>query len=103
MFVLPVFNQGKDGIDIPEFTVIQAAGAFDEGGNFIQVAFGPLTLVELGSAPNARSLYDYHINAGSPADGAGQNVGLNGPLGSDFDGDPRTNGSTNEIGADELP
>ncbi|MEJ2453208.1 MAG: hypothetical protein P8103_03510 [Candidatus Thiodiazotropha sp.] len=103
LFTLPVFNEGNNGIDIPEFTVLQTAGAFDEGGNFIQVAFGPLTLVELGSAPNARSLYDYHINAGSPADGAGQNVGLAGPLGSDIDGDPRTNGNTNEIGADELP
>jgi hypothetical protein len=103
MFVRPVFNEGKDGIDVPEFTVLQTAGAFDEGGNFLQVAFGPLTLVELGSTPNARSFYDYHILAASPANGAGQNVGLGGPLGADIDGDPRNNGNTNEIGADELP
>ncbi|MEJ2691926.1 MAG: hypothetical protein P8166_02445 [Candidatus Thiodiazotropha sp.] len=103
VFLNSVFNEGKNGIDIPEFTVIQAAGAFDEGGNFIQVAFGPLSLVEPGTAPNARSLFDYHIDAASPAASAGQNVGLAGALGSDFDGDPRNNGNTNEIGADELP
>ncbi len=102
-FVNPVYNEGKESLDLPEFTVLQTAGAFDEGGNFIQVAFGPLTTVELGSAPNARVFYDYHITTGSPANGAGQNVGLGGLLGEDFDGDPRTNGNTNEIGADELP
>jgi hypothetical protein len=102
LFLNPVFNEGKNGIDIPEFTVIQTAGAFDEGGNFIQVAFGPLSLVEPGTQPNARRLIDYHIDAASPAASAGQNVGLAGALGTDFDGDPRTNNNTNEIGADEL-
>ncbi len=99
-FVNPVFNEGKDGLNIVEFTVLQTAGAFDEGGNFIQVAFGPLTLVQ--SEPNpgtAPTLYDYHIGAGSPAIGAGQNVG--GLLSTDFDGDPRPNGNVNDIGADE--
>ena len=103
VFLNPVYNEGNNGVDIPEFTVLQAAGAFDEGGNFIQIAFGPLSLVELGSAPLSRTFYDYHIGAASPAAGAGQNVGLTGPLGKDFDGDPRNNGNTNEIGADELP
>lgn len=102
-FLNPVFNEGQGGINIPEFTVIQTAGAFDEGGNFIQVAFGPLTLVEPGTAPNARSLFDYHIDTASPAVGAGRNVGLAGRLGRDIDGDPRSNNNTNEIGADELP
>ena len=103
VFVNPVFNEGRDGLDIPEFTVLQTAGAFDEGGNFIQVALAPLTVVELGSNPVQRVFYDYHIQAGSPAVSAGQNVGLGGPLGVDFDGNPRSNGNTNEIGADELP
>jgi hypothetical protein len=102
VFVNPVFNEGRDGLNLPEFTVLQTAGAFDEGGNFIQVAPAPLTIVELGSNPNQRVFYDYHIESTSPAVGAGQNVGLGGPLGLDFDGDPRTNGNTNEIGADEL-
>jgi hypothetical protein len=103
LFANPVFNEGKSGLDIVEFTVLQTAGAFDEGGNFIQVAFGPLPTVELGSIPNQRVFYDYHIQAGSPAVSAGQNVGLSGLLGKDFDGDPRNNGNTNDIGADELP
>lgn len=101
MFINPVYNEGKDSLDVPEFTVLQTAGAFDEGGNFLQVAFGPLTTVELGSGPNQRVFYDYHIGSLSPAVGAGQNVG--GLLTLDFDGDPRGNGNTNEIGADELP
>jgi len=103
VFLNPVFNEGKNGIDIPEFTVLQTAGAFDEGGNFIQVAFGPLSIVETGSTPVQRVFYDYHLGAGSPAISAGQNVGITGPLGQDIDGDPRNNGNTNEIGADELP
>ncbi len=102
VFVNPVFNEGQDGVDVPEFTVLQTAAALDEGGNFIQVSFSPLTIVELGSNANQRVFYDYHIQPGSPAEGAGQNVGIGGPLGVDFDGDPRTNGNTNEIGADEL-
>lgn len=107
-FANSVFNEGNDGVNIPEFTTLQTAGAFDEGGNFIQVAFGPLTTVELGSNPNQRVFYDYHILGSSPAVSAGQNVGLGNPPGTgilarDFDGDPRNNNSTNEIGADELP
>ena len=102
-FVNPVINEGKNGVNIPEFTVLQTAGAFDEGGNFIQVAFGPLSLVQFGSVPKDRVFYDYHITATSPAVSAGQNVGVRGVLATDFDGDPRLNGNTNEIGADELP
>lgn len=101
-FLNAVLNEGKDGLDIVEFTVLQTAGAFDEAGNFIQIAFGPLSIVDTGSDATGLTLFDYHIGAGSPAVSAGQNVGLAGPLALDFDGDPRTNGNTNEIGADEL-
>ncbi|MCP4992915.1 MAG: hypothetical protein GY934_03880 [Gammaproteobacteria bacterium] len=101
-FVNPVFNEGKQGLFVEEPTVLQTAGAFDEGGNFIQVAFGPLTIVELGSVPNSRVFYDYHIGTGSPALDAAGNVGLGGDLGVDFDDDPRPNGGNNDIGADEL-
>ncbi|MEJ2465668.1 MAG: hypothetical protein P8045_08170 [Candidatus Thiodiazotropha sp.] len=103
VFANSVFNEGKNGVNIGEFTVLQTAGAFDEGGNFIQVAFGPLSLVETGTNPLLRVFYDYHLAAGSPAISAGRNVGTTGPLGVDIDGDPRNNGNTNEIGADELP
>jgi large repetitive protein len=101
VFLNPVLNEGKDGLDIVEFTVLQTAGAFDEGGNFIQIAFGPLSIVDTSSDTSGLTLYDYHIGALSPAVSKGQNVGLNGLLGQDFDGDARTNGNTNEIGADE--
>ena len=47
-FVNPVLNGPRDPtLSIPEFTTLQTAGAFDEGGNFIQVTYGPLTLDEL--------------------------------------------------------
>jgi len=102
-FVNPVFNEGRDGLDIVEFTVLQVAGAFDEGGNFIQVAPSPLTLVDITSATPPVPLYDYHIElVDSPAMSAGQNVSGS-LLAEDFDGDTRSNGGNNEIGADELP
>ena len=44
LFVNPYFNGPRDNLNIPEFTTLQTAGAFDEGGNFLQVTFGPLTL-----------------------------------------------------------
>ncbi len=116
MFVNPLFNEGEDGVDLPEFTVLQTAGAFDEGGNFIQVAFAPLSIVERGSSPSQRVFYDYHIQVGSPAAFAGRNVNPNGRLGVDFDGvyypdgdgvpvsDERCGGcgNSNDIGADEI-
>lgn len=98
VFVNPVHNVGAGGLVQTEFTTLATAATFDEGGNFIQVSFAPLSIVGSGGG-----LYDYHIQAGSPAISAGQNVGLNGPLGLDFDNDPRSNGNTNDIGADELP
>jgi hypothetical protein len=45
-FVNPYFNGQRGNIDIQEFTTLQTAGAFDEGGNFIQVTFGPLSLID---------------------------------------------------------
>jgi hypothetical protein len=82
-------DQGQT-IQQPELTTsIATAPAFDEGGNFIDVRFGPLT-------PTG----DYHINAGSPARGTGGvAVGVN----VDFDGDarPAPTGTPLDIGADE--
>jgi large repetitive protein len=73
------------------------AAAFDEGGNFIQVRFGPLTL----EGKDRETLY--HLGAGSSAVNAGTN--LTGPypaLSDDFDGDLRPIGSAVDIGADEA-
>jgi large repetitive protein len=74
------------------------AAAFDEGGNWIQVRFGPLTLDD----------YDlntlYHLENGSSAIDAGINLNSNYPaLADDFDGDARPQGTGVDIGADEVP
>jgi large repetitive protein len=88
-FVLPYFNEER-GVTTatPEpASGLQATIAFDEGGNFIRVRFGPLTLVG-----------DYHIDTAN----TGQNlVGTYPLLGTDYDGDPR--GASVDIGADEIP
>jgi hypothetical protein len=106
LFVRPYFNGPRDNLNIPEFTTLQTAGAFDEGGNFIQVTFGPLTLLDtsVGNV-NLRTMFDYHLAAGSPAINAGSANNAGGTLGTlgsqDFDNDPR-GASNTDIGADEY-
>ena len=91
-FVSPYFNGPRDNLNIPEFTTIQTAAAFDEGGNFIQVTYGPLSLIG----------HDYHIGAGSPAINRGGAVGAGaGRLRFDMDNQPRPQGTAADIGADE--
>jgi hypothetical protein len=97
-FVNPYFNGSRDALTIPEFTTIQTAGAFDEGGNFIQVTFGPLTLVDPDGTP--APLFDYHVTTASDAIDAGGPVA--GRLLEDFDNDPRPQGAASDIGADEV-
>jgi hypothetical protein len=99
LFVNPYLNGPRDNLNIPESTTLQTSGAFDEGGNFIQVTFGPLTLLDT-SAADPRTQFDYHIQGGS----AGENLGGPVPAGRlrrDFDNDPRSP-SAADIGADEL-
>ena len=88
-FVNAYLNGPRDNLNIPEFTTLQTAGAFDEGGNFIQVTYGPLTL----------DGYDYHITGGSAAINQGGAPG-GGRLAVDYDNQARANPM--EIGADEL-
>lgn len=84
------FNGNRDSVILLE-DAIQAAPAFDEGGNFIDVRFGPLTLRG-----------DYHLHADSPAMDKGDNSVLDiGELMSDIDGEPRPGGTQVDIGADE--
>ncbi len=97
-FVNPIFNTTRGGANIGEFKTLQTAGAFDEGGNFIQVTYGPLSLVDPDGTPAA--LFDYHITTGSPAIDAGNGVG--GRLLEDFDNEPRPQGNGSDIGADEV-
>ncbi len=93
LFVNPYFNGPRDNVNIPEFTTLQTAGAFDEGGNFIQVTFGPLSL----------SAGDYHIQPGSPAiDAAGPVAPSLSLLRVDVDNDARPQGAAADIGADEV-
>ena len=74
------------------FTQLEGTAAFDEGGNFIDVQYGPLTYTK-----------DYHIDllalAGpSPAIDSGAAAG---PV-NDFDGNNRPTGAGVDIGADET-
>jgi hypothetical protein len=63
-FVAQYFNgaQGQT-IQQPELTTsIATAGAFDEGGNWIDVRFGPLTPYQLCLTPGTCPLYgDYRL------------------------------------------
>ncbi|NTV94765.1 MAG: DUF11 domain-containing protein [Thiobacillus sp.] len=113
-FVSAYFNgSAKPAPIIPGYTtLIQTAATTDEGGNFIDIRFGPLTPwncltpTDTNGQPASQSncpLYgDYHLASdASPA----VNVGLsrvtgNGVPVSDFDSDPRP-ASAIDIGADE--
>jgi hypothetical protein len=84
-------------------TSLATAAALDEGGNFIDVRFGPLTLtnaVATDECPVVGSclLGDYHLQSGSPAEGLGMaGTGVT----TDVDGDAR-DGVSPDSGADEL-
>jgi parallel beta-helix repeat protein len=112
VFAFEYFNGGRGTTVRPgePTTAISVPAAFDEGGNFIQVRFGPLTLIDaVGNAS------DYHIASGSPAVDAGLDLtGESDDLLMDFDVQPRPNPSATcgngqrkdldcvDIGADEL-
>lgn len=105
-FVNGYFNGARDNLNIPEFTTLQTAGAFDEGGNFIQVTFGPLSLLEPGAAGDPgtnTTLLDYHLDVGSAAIDAGGSTPALGRLSVDIDNDPRPPAAgASDIGADEA-
>lgn len=95
MFGFPYFNGGRGATVLPgePTTAIQVPIAFDEGGNFIRVSFGPLTL---GAS-------DYRIQAGSDAIDAGTDLtGTISELSTDIEGQSRPSGPEVDIGADEL-
>ena len=94
-FVNGYFNGALNNEDITEFTTLSTAGAFDEGGNFIQVAFSPLSLIDSSTG----ALLDYHVQAPSAAIDAGDPA--NSP-GVDIDDDLRPQGGGFDIGADEA-
>jgi hypothetical protein len=79
---------------------ISTAAAFDEGGNFISVRYGPLTLNPNECTARATCPADqgYHLLNGSPAEQMGHSVAGVTPA-RDFDGQLR--GEPLDIGADE--
>ncbi len=91
-FVAPYVNGGPSHTLVAgPLTLIETIPAFDEGGNFIDLSMGPLTLTG-----------DYHLQAGSLVVDSG--MAVNDPLlATDIDGDLRPSGGGVEPGADELP
>ncbi|MES9992211.1 MAG: right-handed parallel beta-helix repeat-containing protein [Candidatus Thiodiazotropha sp.] len=103
-FVNGYFNDGRENtLLFNEPVGLATAAALDEGGNFIQVSYGPLSLVQpddvVGNAEGP--LFDYHLGAGSPALNEGGNTPSSGRLSVDFDNDTRPTSSQSDIGADE--
>lgn len=91
--VAPYVNGSRRSVlEVEAQTAIAAQPAFDEGGNFIEVHYGPLTLIG-----------DSHIGIGSSAVDAGNvnQPGQDADLQTDFDGQPRPAGRAPDIGADE--
>ncbi|QCB45696.1 hypothetical protein [Hydrogenophaga sp. PAMC20947] len=85
---------------LPETTIMQTALTFDEGGNFINVIFSPLTPWDLDDPAALRA--DYHLQSGSVAVNAGANRnGNNGVPTNDYDGDDRLRTNI-DVGADEF-
>ncbi|HKJ95155.1 MAG TPA: choice-of-anchor Q domain-containing protein, partial [Gammaproteobacteria bacterium] len=104
-FVASYVNGDRDAtVQMPETTTSLApAVAFDEGGNFIDIRFGPLTL---NNPATGQPFGDYHLQAGSPAVDAGNTtIVYNGGLSElllDIDAQPRPQGIGADIGADEA-
>ena len=88
-------------VAMPEATTaIDAPPAFDEGGNWIRVGFGPLTL---SATDTLAVLGDYRIRPGSPAGNQGQTLTSPAEVASDIDGNPRPYpGGAFDIGVNEL-
>jgi large repetitive protein len=97
LFFAEYFNGGREAtIQQPDATTgIHPTVAFDEGGNYIRLRYGPLTETRLDTG---EPYGDYHIYADSPAVNAGVDVGVI----DDFDGDVRPFGDQVDIGADEI-
>ncbi len=85
-----------------------SAVTVDEGGNFVNVIYSPLTLWDIDAGGNvlAAPRADYHIKAGSIAVNNARNSGTNSSIGANYvpaaDFDAQTRVNPVDIGADEL-
>ncbi len=73
-------------------TTFNMAGAFNEGGNFVDLRFGPLN----------RGASNYHLGAGSVALDTASVLAANALRARDYDGNKRPTGVAADIGADEV-
>jgi hypothetical protein len=79
---------------------LTAAATVDEGNNWVNMVYGPLSLFNLSSAvPSATPLGNYAIGATSPALNVGSATGA---PNHDFFGNPRPQGAGFDIGAVEF-
>ncbi len=100
-FVASYVNGPRNLIQEPDaYNPMLVAAAFDEGGNFIDVRFGPITTV---NPATGLPFGNYHLTAGSPAINTGTATlpGVYPDYVSDFDGDSRLASLPPDIGADE--
>jgi hypothetical protein len=89
-------------VPLQQFTM-QAAATEDEGGNWIDVRFGPISLSDSSAYTTAGTvipaLGDYHLATGSVAIDHGTSTGA---PNRDIDGQSRPIGAAYDIGADEF-
>ena len=105
LFVTWYVNGDRSSVFQPEVvTGIQTPAAFDEGGNFIRLKYGPLSLnVDFDIVTPGVQPPDYHIRGDSPAIDAGDDLtGTYPDLLFDFDLETRPSGTSVDIGADEV-
>jgi parallel beta-helix repeat protein len=109
-FVREYFNgdRGQTILNPDIASPIAAPAAFAEGGNFIKLRFGPLTLNRIVEPDLGQPYGDYHLQNNSPAEASGQQMNQLPALADitrDFDADPRPipNNSRPDTGADERP
>jgi hypothetical protein len=100
-FVSPYHNGPASNLIAQNLqTVPEAAAALDEGGNFVDLQYGPRSL----AAPDGTYFANYHLQspASPPVDAGNGGYGATPPLAVDFDGEARPLAGGPDIGADEV-
>jgi hypothetical protein len=103
MFVNEYENGSPFASSAPqEFKTVQVAPALDEGGNWIEVRYAPLSINDIDAdSTNADVPSDYHLNTADGAIPVNAGTGNRGGAPNlDIDGEPRV--GTVDIGSDEV-